>query len=94
MQEEAAIRAEEDPSILDRINKAKENVLGQEEEDPVQAAKLKAELEAEAQKMSAQLEVWERGVASLIEKQYNLAIERLADLVSAEKWMDSPGASG
>lgn len=50
------------------------------EKDPVKIAQLDAELDAEEEKVKGLLEVWENGMTDLIEKEYKLAIDRLADL--------------
>ncbi|CBQ68945.1 conserved hypothetical protein [Sporisorium reilianum SRZ2] len=77
--EQDAIKAQNDPSLLDRVKQAKDAVVGTET-DPVKVAQLDAELEAEEEKVKDLLEVWEHGMSDLIQKEYKLAVDRLADL--------------
>ncbi|KAN0062523.1 hypothetical protein ACQY0O_005055 [Thecaphora frezii] len=79
--EEVVLKAQQRPSLIDKIKQAKEAVLaGKKDQDPVEIAKLDAELDAEEERVKEQLETWETGMGSLIEKQYRLAIERLIEL--------------
>ncbi|TKY88849.1 hypothetical protein EX895_002090 [Sporisorium graminicola] len=81
--EQDAIKAQTDPSLLDRIKHAKDAVVDSAtgaETDPFKAAQLDAELDAEEEKVKDLLEVWENGMTDLIEKEYKLAVDRLADL--------------
>ncbi|CDR88778.1 uncharacterized protein SPSC_05610 [Sporisorium scitamineum] len=81
--EQDAIKAQDDPSLLDRIKKAKDAVVDTAtgtETDPVKVAQLDAELDAEEEKVKGLLEVWENGMTDLIDKEYKLAVDRLADL--------------
>ncbi len=81
--ERDAIKAQNDPSLLDRVKQAKAAVVDSatgKETDPVKAAQLDAELDAEEEKVKDLLEVWENGMTDLIEKEYKLAIDRIADL--------------
>ncbi|EST08768.1 hypothetical protein PSEUBRA_001465 [Kalmanozyma brasiliensis GHG001] len=81
--EQEAIKARDDPSLLDRLKQAKESVYDSataDETDSVKAATLDAELEAEEQKVKDLLEVWETGMTDLIEKEYQLAVTRIAEL--------------
>lgn len=58
-QQASARRAQEDPTLLDRLNKAKDAISGKKpsHEDPVQAAALDAELDAELETVKKELEV-------------------------------------
>lgn len=58
-QKAKAQQVQDDPTLLDRLNKAKDSVMGKEpsHEDPVEAAALDAELEAEMEKVQKQLNV-------------------------------------
>ncbi|PWN40127.1 hypothetical protein IE81DRAFT_362020, partial [Ceraceosorus guamensis] len=78
----SARRAQEDPTIMDRLNKAKDAISGKKpsHEDPIQAAALDAELDAELATVKKELEAWEDGMLKLIEKEYGLVTERLAEL--------------
>lgn len=81
--EQDAIKAQTDPSLLDRVKQGKDAVVGSatgESTDPVKTAQLDAELEAEEAKVKELLEVWENGMSDLIDKEYKLAVERIADL--------------
>ena len=77
-EEEAIMKAKQDPSQAD-IDAHQATEDGQET-DPVKIAQLDAELEAEEEKVREQLEVWEEGMSSLIQKEFKLAIERLIEL--------------
>ncbi|CAO1623173.1 unnamed protein product [Parajaminaea phylloscopi] len=80
----SASRAQEDPSVADRLNKAKDYVVGGPlaAADPVASAASDAELEVETASTKEQLEAWEKGLAQLIEKEYALVVERLAEIRS------------
>lgn len=81
--EQQAIKAQNDPSLLDRAKQAKDAVVGGNthgETDPVKVAQLDAELDAEEDKVKELLEVWETRMSELIEKEYKLAVDRIADL--------------
>ncbi|KAJ1017747.1 hypothetical protein NDA16_005066 [Ustilago loliicola] len=81
--EQDAIKAQNDPSLLDRVKQAKDAVVDSatgKETDPVKVAQLDAELDAEEEKVKDLLEVWENGMTDLIEKEYKLAVDRVADL--------------
>lgn len=81
--EQDAIKARDDPPILDRAKQAKDAVFdnaADKETDPVKLAQLDSELEAEEEKVKDLLEVWEVGMTHLIEKEYKLAVDRIADL--------------
>ncbi|PWY98153.1 hypothetical protein BCV70DRAFT_194336 [Testicularia cyperi] len=90
-----AIKAQTDPSIVDHIKNVKDAVVNgyREETDPVKVAQLDAELDAEEEKVKEQLEVWEDGMSDLIEKEYNLAVNRLAELRN-RKLTDLPDRFG
>ncbi|SPO31005.1 uncharacterized protein UTRI_05359_B [Ustilago trichophora] len=81
--EQAAIKAQNDPSLVDRVRHAKQAVFdsrADKETDPIKIAQLDAELDAEEEKVKELLEVWENGMTDLIEKEYKLAVDRLAAL--------------
>ncbi|GAC77573.1 hypothetical protein PANT_27c00019 [Moesziomyces antarcticus T-34] len=81
--EQEAIKAQNDPSLLDRAKQAKDAVVGGNthgETDPVKVAQLDAELDAEEDRVKELLEVWETRMSDLIEKEYKLAVDRIADL--------------
>lgn len=81
--EQEAIKAQNDPSLLDRAKQANDAVVGGNthgETDPVKVAQLDAELDAEEDKVKELLEVWETRMSDLIEKEYKLAVDRIADL--------------
>ncbi|PWN95214.1 hypothetical protein FA09DRAFT_341416 [Tilletiopsis washingtonensis] len=77
-----AVKEADDPSIIDRLNKARDAVTGKvpSHEDPVQAAALDAELAAEQETVKTELEAWETGMLKLIEQEYRLVTERVAEL--------------
>lgn len=82
-QEQDAIQAQNDPSLIDRVKQAKDTVYDSvtgTQTDRVKVAQLDAELEAEEEKVKDLLEVWENGMSDLIEKEYRLAVDRLAEL--------------
>ncbi|KAJ1019868.1 hypothetical protein NDA13_006091 [Ustilago tritici] len=77
--EQDAIKAQIDPSLLDRVKQAKDAVVDSatgKETDPVKVA----QLDAEEGKTKDLLQVWENGMTDLIEKEYKLAVDRIADL--------------
>ncbi|SPO30742.1 uncharacterized protein UTRI_05359 [Ustilago trichophora] len=81
--EQAAIKAQNDPSFIDRVKQAKQAVFdssADKQNDPVKVAQLDAELDAEEDKVKDLLQVWENGMTDLIEKEYKLAVDRLAAL--------------
>ncbi|SNX87117.1 uncharacterized protein MEPE_05827 [Melanopsichium pennsylvanicum] len=79
--EDEAIQTQNDPSILDRVKQAKQAVFDTSTiDDRIKTAALDAELDAEEEKAKELLEVWENGMTDLIEKEYKLAIDRIADL--------------
>lgn len=81
--EKDAIKAQNDPSLLDRVKQAKDAVYDRAtgtETDPFKVAQLDAELEAEEAKVKDLLEVWEKGMSNLIEQEYKLAVNRIAEL--------------
>lgn len=81
--EQDAIQAQNDPSLIDRVKQAKDTVYDSvtgTQTDRVKVAQLDAELEAEEEKVKDLLEVWENGMSDLIEKEYRLAVDRLAEL--------------
>lgn len=81
--EQDAIKAQIHPSLIDRVKQAKDAVVDSvtgKETDPVKLAQLDAELDAEQGKTKDLLQVWENGMTGLIEKEYKLAVDRIADL--------------
>lgn len=81
--EQDAIKAQIHPSLLDRVKQAKDAVVDSatgKETDPIKVAQLNAELDAEEGKTKDLLQVWENGMTDLIEKEYKLAVDRIADL--------------
>ncbi|SPO36363.1 uncharacterized protein PSFLO_01834 [Pseudozyma flocculosa] len=79
--EEAALKAQQDPSLMDKIRQAKDAVFaGDDGQDRVETAKLDAELDAEGARVEQQLEAWETEMGALIRREYALAVSRLIDL--------------
>ncbi|PWN24852.1 hypothetical protein BDZ90DRAFT_98156 [Jaminaea rosea] len=78
----SAIRAQEDPSLADRINKVADHVTGGPlaAPDPAASAASDASRAVEAQSTKEQLEAWEAGLAQLIEKEYTLVTARFGEL--------------
>lgn len=84
--EEAAASArktQEDPSIVDRIKQGAAAAVGnkeEEDEDPIELAKLDAELDAELEKIGEQLDAWLIGLKNLENQEYVLVTQRIAEL--------------
>ncbi|KAJ1021370.1 hypothetical protein NDA18_005608 [Ustilago nuda] len=77
--EQDAIKAQIHPSLLDRVKQAKDAVLDSATGKETAPVKL-AQLDAEQGKTRDLLQVWENGMTDLIEKEYKLAVDRIADL--------------
>lgn len=81
-QKASATRAQEDPSFVDRLKQAKDQVVGGPlaAADPVASAASDAEREVEAASTKEQLEAWEKGLGNLIEQEYKLTLQRVDEI--------------
>lgn len=80
--EASARKSQEDPSVVDRIKQAATAAVGRgdEDEDPIEVAKLDAELDAELEKINEQLDAWLVGLKKLESQEYVLVTQRIAEL--------------
>ncbi|KAE8223071.1 hypothetical protein CF319_g3835 [Tilletia indica] len=72
------VRSQENPTYIEQ---AKQAVFGKENpEEALRIAKLDAELDAETQSIRSDLSAWERQHVKLVQQQYRLTLQRVADL--------------
>ncbi|CAD6885679.1 unnamed protein product [Tilletia laevis] len=72
------VRSQESPTYIEQ---AKQAVFGKEDpEEALRVAKLDAELDAETDSVRFDLSAWERQHVKLVQQQYRLTLQRVADL--------------